>query len=105
MFTRLARSWELIKASSTVLRQDKELLLFPLFSAIAALLVSASFLIPLFVTGAFEHADSHSGNTGTWIVLFLFYLSQYFVIFFFNAALIGAALIRLDGGDPTVADG
>ena len=36
---------------------------------------------------------------------FLFYLSQYFVIFFFNAALVGAAMIRLNGGDPTVSDG
>src|SRR5690606_18457675 len=30
---------------------------------------------------------------------------QYFVIFFFNTALVGAAMIRLDGGDPTVSDG
>jgi hypothetical protein len=38
-------------------------------------------------------------------VAFLFYVVQYAVIFFFNAALVGAALIRLDGGDPTVSDG
>jgi hypothetical protein len=38
-------------------------------------------------------------------VAFLFYFSQYFVIFFFNAALVGAAMIRLDGGDPTLGDG
>jgi hypothetical protein len=37
--------------------------------------------------------------------MFAFYLCQYFVIFFFNSALVGAALIRLEGGDPTVADG
>jgi hypothetical protein len=30
---------------------------------------------------------------------------QYFVIFFCNTALVGAALIRLRGGDPTVGDG
>src|SRR5690606_12092796 len=36
---------------------------------------------------------------------FLFYLCQYFVIFFFNTALVGAAMIRLEGGDPTVSDG
>jgi len=35
----------------------------------------------------------------------LFYVVQYFVIFFCNTALVGAALIRLRGGDPTVADG
>ena len=38
-------------------------------------------------------------------MLFLFYVTQYFVIFFFNTALVGAAMIRLEGGDPTVADG
>ena len=36
---------------------------------------------------------------------FLFYVVQYAVIFFFNAALVGAALIRLDGSDPTVSNG
>jgi len=30
---------------------------------------------------------------------------QYTVIFFFNSALVGAAMIRLEGGDPTVSDG
>jgi hypothetical protein len=39
------------------------------------------------------------------IIGFLFYLCQYFVIFFFNSALVAAAMIRLEGGDPTVADG
>ena len=37
------------------------------------------------------------------VFLFLFYLVQYFMIFFFNTALVGAAMIRLRGGDPTVA--
>jgi hypothetical protein len=39
------------------------------------------------------------------VFLFLFYLVQYSIIFFFNCALVGAAMIRLDGGDPTVRDG
>jgi hypothetical protein len=68
-------------------------------------LVAISFLVPLFISGAFDRIEPESGNAGLWTVLFLFYLTQYFVIFFFNAALIGAALIRLDGGNPTVGDG
>jgi len=40
-----------------------------------------------------------------YVLGFSFYLVQYSVIFFFNAALVGAALIRLDGGDPTIGDG
>lgn len=38
-------------------------------------------------------------------MLFAFYVAQYFVIIFANSALIGAAMIRLRGGDPTLSDG
>jgi hypothetical protein len=105
MFDRFSRSWDLIKASGEVLRQDKELLLFPLFSAIATLIVSASFIVPLILTGAFERSVAPGDETAYMVFLFLFYLVQYFIIFFFNSALVGAAMIRLDGGDPTVSDG
>ena len=105
MFTRISRSWELIKASGAVLRQDKELLLFPFFSAVATLIVSASFIVPLILTGAFERSVEPGDETSYMVFVFLFYLVQYFIIFFFNSALVGAAMIRLDGGDPTVRDG
>ena len=84
MFTRFSRSWQLIKASGAVLREDKELLLFPFFSAIATLLVSASFIVPLIVTGAFEQAEAPASDGPVMIFVFLFYLVQYFIIFFFN---------------------
>jgi hypothetical protein len=105
MFTRFSRSWALIKASGAVLRQDKELLLFPFFSAIATLLVFASFIVPLVATGAFEQMNPDQSQAPFMVFGFVFYLIQYFIIFFFNSALVGAAMIRLDGGDPTVRDG
>lgn len=106
MFEKLSRSFALLRASLAVLRADKELLVFPLCSAIASLLVIASFALPLISSGALERIDAgESPGAGTVLIAFLFYLSQYFVIFFFNSALVGAAMIRLDGGDPTVSDG
>ena len=36
---------------------------------------------------------------------FLFYFCQYAVLIFFNSALVAAVMIRLEGGDPTLADG
>jgi hypothetical protein len=39
------------------------------------------------------------------IFAFLFYLCQYFVIFFCNTALVGAAMMQLDGRTPTLGDG
>ncbi len=41
-------SWELFKASFEVLRQDRELLWFPVLSSLATLLVIGSFMVPLF---------------------------------------------------------
>jgi len=34
-----------------------------------------------------------------------FYILAYFIGLFFNTALVGAAMIRLDGGNPIVGDG
>jgi hypothetical protein len=104
MFTRFSRSWSLIKASGAVLRQDKELLVFPLFSGITSVLLIASFAIPLVIAEPSLQLEDEN-STLVWAAVFLFYLLQYFIVFFFNAALVGAAMIRLDGGDPTVADG
>ena len=101
MFDRVSRSWELAKASASVLRSDKELLLFPVLSGLAAMIVAATCLVPAFAMKVF---DGDAG-VGSFVLGFLFYLCQYFVIFFFNAALVAAAMIRLEGGDPTVADG
>ncbi|QDH68873.1 DUF6159 family protein [Marilutibacter alkalisoli] len=101
MFEKFSRSWQLVKASASVLRSDKELMLFPLVSGAATLLVLATFAIPTFALRVFE--DGFGVIGAFWA--FLFYFCQYTVIIFFNCALVGAALIRLEGGDPTLADG
>ena len=108
MFERLSRSWSLTKASASVLRQDKQLLLFPLISMGALILVVASFAAPVFGLGILDGISGGGDqrvSAGLYVVGFLFYFSQYFVIFFFNAALVGAAMVRLDGGNPTLGDG
>ncbi len=107
MFEKISRSWSLIKASAAVLRSDSELLVFPLLSSVSALLVLASFAAPLLLVGGPDSArwQQDEIQIGLMVWGFLFYLVQYFVIFFFNTALVGAAMIRLQGGDPTLADG
>jgi hypothetical protein len=103
---KLARSLELAKASWSVVRADKELLLLPVFSVIATLLVVASFLAPAFAAGWFPADEAAAGEPGAWIYAWLlaFYIVTYFVTIFFNTALVGAAMIRLEGGDPTLGD-
>lgn len=101
MFDRIKRSFDLVRASARILRQDNRLLLFPAISAVAWLLVVAGFALPVFGLSAFDGL----GAGGWYSAAFLFYVLQYFVIFYFNTALVGAVMIRLDGGSPTLADG
>lgn len=105
MFNRLSNSWELVKASWSVLRADREMLIFPFISGVGTLLVMIFFAVPLAVAGSFGRAAD--GNLGIfeYAVAFLFYLVMYTIIIFSNTALVGAAMIRLRGGNPTVGDG
>jgi hypothetical protein len=105
MFRRISNSWELIKASAAVLRTDKELIVFPIVSAICVFVVTASFAFPMWLTGFFGSLQEGDSTVLGVVVAFLFYLVQYFVVIFANSALVGAATIRLRGGDPTLADG
>lgn len=105
MFQRFSNSWELVKASWAVLRADKELLIFPIISAIASLFVVATFAVPTVLAGFFDNAMVGDVGVFSFLIAFLFYIVLYFVTFFFNTALVGAAMIRLQGGDPTVRDG
>ena len=104
MFEKLSTSWELVKASAAVLRADKELLLFPVISAVLSILVVVTFVVPAVLAGVFASgvADGAGLPVAGYAGVLLFYVVQYFVIFFCNTALVGAALIRLRGGDPTV---
>jgi hypothetical protein len=101
MFEKVSRSWEMVKASAAVLRSDKELMLFPVLSGLATLVVLATFLVPALALRVF----SGGFGIGAAIGGFVFYFCTYSVVIFFNCALVGAAMIRLDGGDPTLADG
>ncbi len=95
------RSWDLLKACFGVLRDDKELLLFPALSGLVSLAVIAVFAVPLMLGRLLEHGLAPFNMA----LVFGFYLCQAMVIHYFNAALVGAAQIRLDGGNPTLGDG
>lgn len=105
MFAKIKNSWNLIKASAAVLNTDKELIIFPILSSIALLIVTASFAVPMFMAGFFDQLLGGKSEFFHYVVLFFFYLVQYIVIIFANSALTGAAMIRLRGGDPTAGDG
>jgi hypothetical protein len=103
----LGRSFQLVRVCLHVLSLDKELMVFPLLSGIAALIVGASFFGVAFGIGAFDRAAGGLGAAQPLdlVVFFLFYFVNYLVIIFFNSALVYAAHHRLAGGDPTIGTG
>jgi hypothetical protein len=105
MFTKISNSWSLVKASWAVLKADKELIIFPFLSMVALVVVTISFIIPMLFAGVLDSVISRNGNIALYVMGFLFYFIQYTIIIFCNTALVGAALIRLRGGNPTVNDG
>jgi hypothetical protein len=108
MFGRITYTWDLMKASWDVLRQDKSLLLFPLLSGISCLFVLASFALPIWFTGFWRPPGKGSEvihQVAYYGTLFLFYLCNYFVITFFNTAVIACAIERMQGGQASVSFG
>jgi hypothetical protein len=108
MFDSFSRSWQLVKASWAVLQADKELILFPIISAITLTVVTIILLVPsaiVMFTVSAAGAGEDSVNLLGVVGLFFFYLVSYTVSIYFSTGLVGAAMIRLDGGDPTLADG
>jgi hypothetical protein len=102
MLDRFSRTWELTKQSFAVIAADKRLLIFPVLSGIAVIIVSVSFAIPMLMSGALERPQRTPAD---YVVLFLFYFANYFVVLFFNCALVACANICLSGGHATVKDG
>jgi hypothetical protein len=91
----------LARASWEVLKADRELVALPVISALASIVVAATFLIPVAATGSFSGGNAKGGPV-TYLLLFAMYVAMAYVTIFFNAALVHAANERLDGGDPTL---
>jgi hypothetical protein len=108
MFERIAMGWRLGLAAIGVLRDNKKLLIFPLLSGICCLMVMISFAAPLIYSERLRDMldRGQAGNEPIWYaLLFAFYFVNYFVIVFFNSALVSCALARFGGMEPTIGDG
>lgn len=109
----LNSSWSLFTQSWGVLRADKHLIIFPILSSIACLLILASFAVPtglfLVASGAFSGSEEELQQIvrgPLWYLgLFVFYLINFFVVTFFNSALVACANARFAGQDSSARAG
>lgn len=107
--SRLSNGWDLLKISFATINRNKSLLLFPVFSVISLVLVLASFFGGGFILLGDEiqnllDNDQYGGAAGLGIV-FVYYLINFFIIVFFNAALIHCAIKILNGEETSLGDG
>lgn len=110
---KFSRSWELVKQSFTILRSDKQLMLFPVLSAVSCLIVTiiigtggAIVMMPAMASAAASGEHFNPNQSPLFLLaMFAMYVANYFVIVFFNVALVGVANSRLMGGTWTFRDG
>lgn len=101
---RIASGWALATQSFRVLMLNKRLLAFPLLSGLATVLVLATFVAGAWVSGILKREQA-IGDATAWIILFGWYFANYFVIVFFNAALVSCAMTAFRGGEATLGGG
>jgi len=110
---KFSRSWELVKQSFAILRSDRQLMLFPVLSAVSCFVVTAviatggAFLLLPARAAAIAAGERFNPNQSPMFLLGMFtlYVVNYFVIVFFNVALVAVANSRLMGGSWTFKDG
>jgi hypothetical protein len=108
-FTRLSNGWDFAMTSFKVLKENRQLILFPILSGLSMFLVVTSFFVVLIAGSGWDiEAIDNLTNQGTvmnYAMLFGYYVVNYFIIVFFNTALIHCTHLYFEGQRPTVGDG
>lgn len=93
--------------SLETLRDHPQLLLFPVLSSLALLAVCLSFFGGMTLLWGFDFnawTERTFGNTFSYLALLAFYLINYFIVVFFNVALVYSARRIFQGEELTLRD-
>lgn len=103
---RFSNTWSLMKSSFRVLKKEKKLLIFPLLSGLAMLIIAVSFFIPLFFGGGLRTLAAFENIPIVFVItiIFAFYYINYFFVLFFNASAVIAAIHVMKGGRPSIKE-
>src|SRR5579871_3743609 len=98
---RIGRSWRLMGESWKVLRSNPSLALFPVLSGFFTILASIPFIAAIVLSGPYD-LNSHNLHLGPvhYILVGGMYLVNYFIVIFFNSALVASAYQGLNGEHP-----
>lgn len=106
IFNRFSNGWTIALNSFKVLQANKQLLLFPLLSSFSLLLVSISFVMGILAEAGWQvNALRRYTPLTQYSLLFLFYFINYFVVVFFNVALMHCTRLYFKGQEVNLRDG
>ena len=103
---RVSNGWKLSMNSFKILKQNKSLIIFPILSGASLLLIMGSFITILLASAGWD-ADNikETSTTTNYLFIFLYYLVNYFIVVFFNMALIHCTKLYFEGEEPTIQKG
>jgi hypothetical protein len=105
-FNRLSNGWKITMNSFSILKKNKQLIIFPVLSGISLVVIMGSFIVGLVATSGWDVHNIVSDNKlVNYLVLFGFYFINYFIIVFFNMALIHCTRLYFNGEEVSVSVG
>lgn len=105
-FDRMKTGWKIAMNSFKVLNANKQLILFPILSSISLALVIGSFTVGLLALNQWDFDNIQINNEIVGIAVSLvFYIINYFVIVFFNVALVHCTRLYFRGEEVSLGAG
>jgi hypothetical protein len=106
LLDKFSNGWTIAMASFKVIKAKKELVIFPILSGFSILVIVASLYFGM-LGGTTWEADGidRYDDLLFYICLFGFYLVNYFIVIFFNVALVHCVRLYFKGENFTIRDG
>jgi hypothetical protein len=105
-FDRLSNGWKISMNSFTVLKENKQLIIFPILSGLSMVLIFGSLATAVMAAAGWDLDNISTSSTAlNYLMVFGFYVVNYFVVVFFNMALIHCTRLYFRGEEPTIQKG
>ena len=106
IFEKLSNGWTLSMNSLKVLKANKQLIIFPILSGLSMVLIIGSFVVGMLASSGWDIENiGEQSKTFNYIAGFLFYVVNYFVVVFFNTALVDCTRDYFNGEVPSIQKG
>jgi hypothetical protein len=102
---KFAGSVRITKEAWAILRKDKEILWFPVLSAITSAVALGIMALVYFFIIAGASLDGGLSHTASYALLFVYYLVTFFIVNFFEAGIMIIAHARMTGNNLSLKDG